>query len=461
MIDIFLGNMDTFRPNSRRYLGVPLLKHVGVKQQYVWESNLLLEDSCIPNPRLIELVGTRREAAEDDYILSFLKERETEALIGNGEERESCTTGTSTAASSLSNSYRDGIEEAILREPLLRSPGRDVVGSTWRVLCDGWHIVSCALDNHQSRSMLPELEMMDTNLREKVITWIGHVVYSMNWPLSCFFIAVHALDYVTMNAANSAVTAGGIPLLATACVLMAVSTECNRHQLEKTKTFVGQVPTVESVHEIVCMEMSVIAALNRGTLLNKTPVDFIMLYLAGMTANDEEISKAANIPSFMTHMWHATIRLDATLSTRTPLVDYILCRSETKGAKIERVPLVEAIIELSLTISFMYFLKKLYFFTPISRVIAAVFLDVLTHTSPLFSKVDFATTFCHQAFLLDFQADLASVWKILPSIYRECLRNATGGRSKSSEKSYFLNCSGTTQILLENLLLSDMAQILR
>lgn len=82
----------------------------------------------------------------------------------------------------------------------------------------------------------------------------------------------------------------GVPIISTACVLIGVTSECTHKEFSKAKCFIGQVPEVCNVKDIVCRQLEIVARMKHGCLLHKTPTDFAVLYVARIQNLDAELT---------------------------------------------------------------------------------------------------------------------------------------------------------------------------
>ncbi|EZG78621.1 hypothetical protein GNI_034070 [Gregarina niphandrodes] len=93
--------------------------------------------------------------------------------------------------------------------------------------------------------------------------WALKVLLSMQWPLTGFFIAVHSIER-TIRSESPKLDVAQISrtghLLGTACLLMAVGCECSHKELMRAKIFIGQVPSILSMNDLVAKQLTVVAS---------------------------------------------------------------------------------------------------------------------------------------------------------------------------------------------------------
>eukprot|EP01053_Blabericola_migrator_P000066 Blabericola_migrator_1__65@NODE_1015_length_5700_cov_454_708148_g697_i0_p2_GENE_NODE_1015_length_5700_cov_454_708148_g697_i0NODE_1015_length_5700_cov_454_708148_g697_i0_p2_ORF_typecomplete_len590_score91_78Cyclin_N/PF00134_23/0_00039_NODE_1015_length_5700_cov_454_708148_g697_i06472416 len=310
----------------------------------------------------------------------------------------------------------------------------------------------------------PTESVIPPDTRQSVVTWMSKVIEAMGWPLNSFFTAVHAMDYSLKHPSSPSapVQESSVPLLSTACVLVGVSAECEHRQLQKARAFVGQVPHVESVKDIVCKQLAVVAGLDRGTLLHKTPLDFILYYLSAWRLHAQEIEDN-RLASVDCKLWDKLFRL---CLYREPcgssLLQYVLQQSAHDNKTVayrtppSYVTLVELLIEGALTISIQCYLESIHTYVPVSRIVAAVMFSTLTVVEDSFRDVDFCAGFCRLVFNLDYLTELLPVLTdAMPPLYAVVtrrLRRATSFRDGNNpeptcSESRFTSWSMAAQIL--------------
>eukprot|EP01054_Gregarina_sp_Poly1_P004462 Gregarina_sp_Poly_1__4461@NODE_23_length_20322_cov_242_373192_g21_i0_p5_GENE_NODE_23_length_20322_cov_242_373192_g21_i0NODE_23_length_20322_cov_242_373192_g21_i0_p5_ORF_typecomplete_len603_score82_34Cyclin_N/PF00134_23/0_0012Cyclin_N/PF00134_23/5_2e03_NODE_23_length_20322_cov_242_373192_g21_i055587366 len=366
------------------------------------------------------------------------------------------------------------------------SSGALSVASSLRARCEVAPIVhwQCILNDRSKDQATQTLtdtaggKWVSRETRHSVVTWMSKVIEAMGWPLNSFFTAVHAMDYSLRKtqtlSGRGYVSEASVPLLSTACVLVGVSAECEHRQLQKARAFVGQVPHVASVKEIVCKQLAVVAGLDRGTLLHKTPLDFIMYYLAAMQLHSPEIEQHRIIEgSAACCLWDKLFRWciarDSGGGGGICLLQYVLQSSHgnKKDEAQQLIPLIELIIDGCLAISISCYLECIHSFIPMSRIVAATLFTALSIVEESFKDSAFCIGFCRLVFALDYAAELRPVLTdLMPLIYSICSRKFKGARASDksdatseplaiSSDSTFTAWSATARILLS--LLEDVA----
>eukprot|EP01055_Gregarina_sp_Pseudo9_P005559 Gregarina_sp_Pseudo_9__5558@NODE_741_length_2286_cov_75_517579_g697_i0_p1_GENE_NODE_741_length_2286_cov_75_517579_g697_i0NODE_741_length_2286_cov_75_517579_g697_i0_p1_ORF_typecomplete_len639_score216_01Cyclin_N/PF00134_23/8_5e05_NODE_741_length_2286_cov_75_517579_g697_i02422158 len=291
----------------------------------------------------------------------------------------------------------------------------------------------------------PAAKLITRDTRQSVVTWMSKVIEAMGWPLNSFFTAVHAMDYsLKKNALPSgrgfSVPDSSVPLLSTACVLVGVSAECEHRQLQKARAFVGQVPHVASVKEIVCKQLAVVAGLDRGTLLHKTPLDFMLYYLAALRLHSAEIEEhrcCSETDGDAVSLWDKLFQLCVLrdgVSAASILLPYVLQLGHERKKEQPVVCFLELVLECALAISVACYLECVHTFLPLSRIVAAILFSALSIIEESFKDLDFCAGFCRRVFGLDYATELRPVLtEVMPLIYIVATRQFKGARS--SDKS--------------------------
>lgn len=302
--------------------------------------------------------------------------------------------------------------------------------------------------------------------RSSVIFWMKKVVESMKWPISVFFTAVHAMDYTLPSeirmagGGRSGRSAGRaetvIPLLSVACVLVGVSSECEHKHLSKTRCFVNQVPNVTSVKEIICKELSVVARLNKGSLLHKTPVDFVLYFISRLKAFDAQVSAVeGTYTSLYKLMCNSQILVTQSgrhinqISNRegdltSELLNFLaLSTVEDSGAMPSSERILSAVLEVTLAISLTLFSDSLHRVVPASRLLALVMMHMMSLFCPNMQHADVCSEMSRLVFCLDYDTDLVPLWPCLFNVYDLCLQ---GQESKTSK---LCKCSSSSLLVLE------------
>lgn len=339
-------------------------------------------------------------------------------------------------------------------------------------------------------------KLITRDTRQSVVTWMSKVIEAMGWPLNSFFTAVHAMDYSlkkmasTVTGRSLSIPDSSVPLLSTACVLVGVSAECEHRQLQKARAFVGQVPHVASVKEIVCKQLAVVAGLDRGTLLHKTPLDFILYYLAAIRYYTQEIEEhrcAEELASRDCSFWDKLFLLSVSVvmdqrrsnnnNSHCVLLPYVLqcgerkkdetqppsSSSSTSSSSQQHLSFIELVIEGALAISVSCYMEYMHTFIPISRVVAAIMFASFSIIEESFKDLDFCTGFCRRVFALDYATELRPVLtEVMPLVYLHISRQLKGGRSSDKSDvqsdpmtmcndSTFTTWSNSALLLLEHL----------
>lgn len=279
--------------------------------------------------------------------------------------------------------------------------------------------------------------------RLSIVGWMSKVIASMDWPLSAFFTAVHAMDYTLRQEfgktqSNRQSPEYGIPLLSTACVLVGVSAECEHKQLSRAKYFVGQVPTIANVKDIICKELSVVAGLKEGSLLHKTAPDFCLYYLARMKAFDAQISKAeGTFDSLYDMLCGSDFNLPdkatdsvskASALQRSSLLSHLLLPRSANSAKKLDLPssasVLGTMVEVALTVAQSLVENSLHTMIPLSRIVAAIMFHMTTLIAPGLKCAKTCTEFCSKVFLLDYDTEVKVLIPSLFLLYQNCIGTA-------------------------------------
>lgn len=224
--------------------------------------------------------------------------------------------------------------------------------------------------------------------RAAVVPWMSRAVKNFGWPQSAFFIAVEAVDtYLWSSRSMPNQTRCSLPLLSTAALLLGVSIAGDTEQANQARAFVGRVPHVTSVSQLlsVMLDLATVGVSQNsrepsdpnesqtmkdesptgcGLSVNCTPPDLLQLYLARM--RDSESWK-----------W----------------LYYDLLESDRLASIIETVTTVAV---------YFYEIGGHLLVSP-SRLIPVVLLLLLTADSTYLSTSDGAKSFARQVFELDFE----------------------------------------------------------